>query len=622
MVRGHINGEPSECRALPRNVFFAFGSAASVLFMLLLSGCSAFQSGDHTDKNNYALKITPAASVVTVGHTIHLSATSPWGDSARWSVLPASLGTIDQNGNFTASNTPDSGTIIAMWDRDIRYTATATTTVVAVPQASITVVAPVGNVSGTASVSTQPDSTYVWTIQGGTILSGQGTPQIRFTDSGTGATQVNCGVTDGAGDTTNNSATVPPTIGYDPTIYTLIRGADIGRINPTRADANALMWQVSPDLPLGLAFNASTGVISGTPASPTPAATYTVTASNTGGLSNAAPLTITVIDSAPIFSYVPNAYVWTVNSPITPISPTLTHGTVTLWRISPAVPAGLVFDSATGQISGASTVLSPNTSYTVTASNNWGSVTAEPLFINVVDVPPAIHYAPSTFTFTRGTTLSPIVPTNFGGRGTSWSIAPPLTAGLSFNTATGSISGNPSMIAPVVSYSVTATNSGGMSAPDSFNVTVVDIVPTIQYPSATLAITINSALAPFSPTNSGGPATSWNILPALPYGLSFDPATGTLSGTPDTAIPPVLYSVTATNTGGSSQPVTITNGHCCSADFLDQRIFDWSASGSNSRPDADFCQRSLGLGGVNSRRQRHFQFPHNRNINSDCGHND
>src|SRR6478672_2556938 len=265
MARNQPNRQRSECRAWSRNLFIALGSATSVLFMLLLTGCSALQTGDHTDKNNYALKITPATPVVTAGRTIHLTASSPWGSGAHWSVLPASLGAIDQNGNFTASNTPGAGTITAMWERDVRYTATATTTVVVVPQAGITVLAPVGNTPGNASVPSQPDSTYVWTIQGGTILSGQGTPQIQFADSGPDATLVNCTVTDGAGDTTNSSAAVPPTIEYTPTTYTLIRGADIGSIAPTRADGNALTWQVSPGLPAGLVLNTSTGVISGTP---------------------------------------------------------------------------------------------------------------------------------------------------------------------------------------------------------------------------------------------------------------------------------------------------------------------------------------------------------------------
>jgi len=44
----------------------------------------------------------------------------------------------------------------------------------------------------------------------------------------------------------------------------------------------------------------------------------------------------------------------------------------------------------------------------------------------------------------------------------------------------------------------------------------------------------------------------YSISPALPPGLSFDSATGTISGTPTGAFPATLYTVTATNGGGTS----------------------------------------------------------------------
>jgi hypothetical protein len=46
------------------------------------------------------------------------------------------------------------------------------------------------------------------------------------------------------------------------------------------------------------------------------------------------------------------------------------------YSISPALPAGLSFNTATGQISGTPTALSPSTTYTVTASNGGGTSTA------------------------------------------------------------------------------------------------------------------------------------------------------------------------------------------------------------------------------------------------------
>lgn len=54
--------------------------------------------------------------------------------------------------------------------------------------------------------------------------------------------------------------------------------------------------------------------------------------------------------------------------------PSSTGGAVTTYSISPALPAGLVLDTATGIISGTPTVLSSATNYTVTATNTGGSL--------------------------------------------------------------------------------------------------------------------------------------------------------------------------------------------------------------------------------------------------------
>jgi uncharacterized repeat protein (TIGR01451 family) len=81
-------------------------------------------------------------------------------------------------------------------------TASASTTVLAAPPAPVLTApnsATVGATGLTASVPDHPGSTYAWTLTGGTITSGQGTPQITF-DAGPPGTTMVLQVTESAGD--------------------------------------------------------------------------------------------------------------------------------------------------------------------------------------------------------------------------------------------------------------------------------------------------------------------------------------------------------------------------------------------------------------------------------------
>ncbi len=724
------------------NRFASWSTVSLLALLLLLSGCgnNFTYTGDHTSKNDYALSISPAAPIVTAQHSIQLAAKSPWGSGAAWSVLPATAGTIDGTGKFTAGDTPLAATIVAMWKDDVRYTATAPVNIVAPPLATVTVPSATltRNTSQAATVPTRANSTYVWSIQAGTILSGQGTPQIQFTSATLGSVQITCTVTNTAGDSAAGQTTVTiidvppsiqyapaytltrgvpaapivpassggavvtwsispglpadltfnpasgqitgtstslqspmpftvtatntggstsatftlatvdivPAIAYNPSTFVFTRGSPIPSVVPTRSGGaitswsiapalpaglffstatgtisgnpsqlspltryivtgtntggsatatltlsvvdpvpaiqytsttqtlvrgatmtpllasntggGAVTWQISPSLPAGVTFDTATGTISGTPTTPAPAATFTVTATNTGGTSNAVVLTLTVVDSAPIFSFAPAAYVETINAAITPITPTLTHGTATSWSVAPALPAGLVLDPTTGRIAGTPTVLSPAVLYTVTATNSYGSSTTSSVSITVIDTPPVIHYTPSAFSLTKAASVATIIPTNTGGPALSWAISPALPAGLTFDTTSGHISGTPTTLSPSATYAVTATNTGGTSNPVSLSFAVVDVVPTIGYSPSVFVFTKGQGISPVLPANSGGSATSWTISPGLPAGLTFDPTSGRISGTPTALSTATTYTITATNTGGASTPLTLT----------------------------------------------------------------
>ena len=135
-----------------------------------------------------------------------------------------------------------------------------------------------------------------------------------------------------------------------------------------------------------------------------------------------------------------------------------------------------------------------------------------------------------------------------------FTVSPDLPTGLELNITNGEISGTPTVVSPLTTYSVTATNTGGSST-TLINITVVDNLPNISYSPDDLSLTNNTASSdvPLSPTLTGsGAITSWTIHPTLPNGLSFSTSNGTITGTPIELLTRTMFTVNGTNTGGSS----------------------------------------------------------------------
>ncbi len=82
---------------------------------------------------------------------------------------------------------------------------------------------------------------------------------------------------------------------------------------------------------------------------------------------------------------------------------------------------------------------------------------------------------------------------------------------------------------------------------------MVTPAPNISLSSSSGAATVGNPVSSlYTITNSGGPARSYSISPALPSGLSFNSSTGLISGTPTATQASTSYTVTATNSGGTS----------------------------------------------------------------------
>ncbi|MEC7280042.1 MAG: FG-GAP-like repeat-containing protein, partial [Candidatus Thermoplasmatota archaeon] len=375
-----------------------------------------------------------------------------------------------------------------------------------------------------------------------------------ITTSATGARDVFVGDMDGDGDLDIVSASVDDdTLAWYEADWTT---SSTSRVTGATCGS-------SPDLPAGLSMAAGTCTITGTPTELSTNTTYTIYANySASGLQLTTTLYFTVNDVAPnSLEYAPDNMTLEKGTAMTPNLPTVSGGTVTSWEIEPSLPNGLTWGSSDGKISGTPTGLQTTTeTYTVWANNSGGSASAQ-VNITINDAPPSVTYGTTEITATKNVAISPSIgPTTSGGAITSWDISPSPGSAFTFNSATGTIGGTPTVLLTRTQYTIWANNSGG-SAVAYVNVTVNDVAPnTIVYASHDLVLEKGTAMATATPAISGGSVTQWEIDPSVPSGLSFSSTTGAISGTPSILqTSAVKYTVWANNSGGTaSTEVNIT----------------------------------------------------------------
>ncbi|HNQ07303.1 MAG TPA: putative Ig domain-containing protein [Tetrasphaera sp.] len=217
-------------------------------------------------------------------------------------------------------------------------------------------------------------------------------------------------------------------------------------------------------------------------------------------------------------------------------------------------PTGLSLNAATGVISGTPTVGGSKT-FTVKVVGAGGAAATKQFTLNVVTVwitttalPNGVAKSPYTATLTVGGT-GPFTWSVVAGSGS-------LPTGLSLNSTTGVISGTPTVVAKST-FKVKVVGAGGKSSTKALSITI-QAAGTVSILTTSLpGGSVGSAFAATLTATGTGPFT-WSLASGtLPAGLTLDPATGAITGTP-TAAGTSSFAAKVVGAGGASATKTLS----------------------------------------------------------------
>jgi hypothetical protein len=389
--------------------------------------------------------------------------------------------------------------------------------------------------------------------------------------SGTPTTAGNYSVTVTATDSealtasTNFTWTVTNTVTVtNPGSQSSLSGTAIHAISTSATDTSStatISSYSATGLPPGLSINSGTGAISGTP---TTAGTYSVrvTATDSASFSGSATFGWTVTNNVSVTNPGNQSNLSGTAIPTLAISASDTSSTATLTYAATGLPAGLSINSGTGAITGTPTTAgSDPVTVTVTDSSSFSAhVSFTWTVTNHVSAT-----SPGNQSNVSGSAITPLTvavsdtsstaTVDIGDGGT-------LPPGLSIDSSTGTITGTPTT-AGSYPVTITASDNAGYSAQATFTWVVSNVV-TVTNPGDQGDVSGSSItpLAIGSSDTSSTATVTYSAGSTLPSGLSIDPSTGIVSGSPTIAgTYPVTVSVTddAGYSASTSFTWTITN---------------------------------------------------------------
>ena len=294
-------------------------------------------------------------------------------------------------------------------------------------------------------------------------------------------------------------------------------------------------------LPTGLALNTSTGDVSGTP---TTAGSFQIKVTDSLGNSS---LNCTITINGPLQITCGKSNIGEVGVAFDSGPMTVTGGVAPYtFSIVGTLPAGLTLNTSTGDVSGTPTVAG---SFQIEVTDSLGNTSTNctitiygPLQItcglnNIGEVGVAFDSGPMVVT-------GGVPPYTFSIVGT-------LPAGLILNTVTGEVTGTPTTAG---TFQIEVTDSLGNSS-TTCTITIFGPLQITCGKNDIGEVGVAFDSGPMTVTG-GAPPYTFSIVGTLPAGLTLNPATGDISGTPTAA---GTFQIEVTDSlGNSSTACTIT----------------------------------------------------------------
>jgi lysophospholipase L1-like esterase len=409
---------------------------------------------------------------------------------------------------------------------------------------------------------------YSWAVTSGALPAGlsldTSTGTITGTPTAAGTTHVTVTATDSTTSTVQTASSAlsitvvaaGSALTFDhPLVGQGVQGMGYQGSASAHGGTGALIWSVTSGLlPAGLSLNSGSGAITGIPTG-TGSSTFTVQVQDQSSppVKATESLTITVAASATpsiAMSSLPDGAVGAQYSAMLAGTGGVAAYT---WTVdSGALPDGLALDPATGTLTGVPTSAGAFT-FDVAMSDSStpvGQVANAQYTVNVQPDPGQTLTVVDTVTPGTGGTayLASMIPSG-GESPYSFSVTSgALPAGLTLDAQTGTISGTPTAVGSG-SATVTVTDSSGtpQTVTDAIGFTVA-AASALSISTSSLAHAAQNSAYGQAITASGGVGADTFAVSSgsLPDGLSLDPETGVIAGTPTTS-------------GTSSITVTVTD---------------------------------------------------------------